>query len=68
LDLRAFLREALDEQEPPARQAGLQLTARITEDTCYVNADRMRPRQVVDNLLSNAIKFTAALPLPDLIP
>jgi signal transduction histidine kinase len=60
LDLRAFLREALDEQEPPARQAGLQLTARITEDTCYVNADRMRLRQVVDNLLSNAIKFTAA--------
>ena len=60
LDLRAFLREALDEQEPHARQAGLQLIARITEDTCYVNADRMRLRQVLDNLLSNAIKFTAA--------
>jgi signal transduction histidine kinase len=60
LDLRAFLRDVLDEQEPHARQAGLQLIARITEDTCYVNADRMRLRQVVDNLLSNAIKFTAA--------
>jgi len=60
VDLRAFLREALDEQQPHARQAGLQLTAQITEDTCYVNADRMRLRQVVDNLLSNAIKFTAA--------
>jgi signal transduction histidine kinase len=60
LDLRAFLREALDEQQPNARQAGLELTARITEDSCYVNADRMRLRQIIDNLLSNAIKFTAA--------
>jgi signal transduction histidine kinase len=60
LDLRAFLREALDEQQPHARQAGLQLTAQITEDSCYVDADRMRLRQIVDNLLSNAIKFTAA--------
>jgi len=60
LDLRAFLREALDEHEPQGRQAGLQLTAQITEDTCYVNADRMRLRQVIDNLLSNAIKFTSA--------
>src|SRR3984957_3371259 len=60
LDLRAFLREALDEHELNARQAGLQLIARITEHSCYVNADRTRLRQVVDNLLSNAIKFTAA--------
>ena len=60
LDFCAFLREALDEQEPRARQAGLRLTAQITEHTCHVNADRMRLRQIVDNLLSNAIKFTAA--------
>jgi signal transduction histidine kinase/CheY-like chemotaxis protein len=60
LDLRAFLSDALDEQGPHARQAGLQLMSKITEDSCYVNADRMRLRQVVDNLLSNAIKFTAA--------
>jgi signal transduction histidine kinase/CheY-like chemotaxis protein len=60
LELCAFLSDALDEQEPHARQAGLQLKSKITEDTCYVNADRIRLRQVVDNLLSNAIKFTAA--------
>jgi signal transduction histidine kinase len=60
LDLRAFLREALDEHEPQARQAGLQLTAQIAGAACYVNADRMRLRQVIDNLLSNAIKFTSA--------
>jgi signal transduction histidine kinase len=41
-DLRAFLRDVLNEQEPPARQAGLQLISEITEDSCYVNADRMR--------------------------
>ena len=60
LDLREVLQDALDEQEPRARQAGLQLTAQLTDDTCYVNADRMRLRQIVDNLLSNAIKFTVA--------
>ncbi|HMH87648.1 MAG TPA: hybrid sensor histidine kinase/response regulator [Steroidobacteraceae bacterium] len=59
-DLRAFLKDAIDEQEPHARQAGLQLISKLTEDTCYVNADRMRLRQIVDNLLSNAIKFTPA--------
>jgi signal transduction histidine kinase len=59
-DLRAFLSDVLDEQEPHARQAGLQFVSKITEDTCYVNADRIRLRQIVDNLLSNAIKFTPA--------
>jgi len=59
-DLRAFLRDVLDEQEPHARQAGLQFVAKLTEDTCFVNADRIRLRQIVDNLLSNAIKFTPA--------
>jgi signal transduction histidine kinase len=59
-DLRAFLKDVIDEQEPHARQAGLQLTAKITQDGCCVNADRMRLRQIVDNLLSNAIKFTPA--------
>ncbi|HSZ08705.1 MAG TPA: hybrid sensor histidine kinase/response regulator [Steroidobacteraceae bacterium] len=59
-DLRAFLKDVIDEQEPHARQAGLQFFSKITEDTCYVNADRIRLRQIVDNLLSNAIKFTPA--------
>jgi signal transduction histidine kinase len=59
-DLRHLLTDALDEQAPHARKAGLQLIARITEDSCVVNGDRMRLRQIVDNLLSNAIKFTPA--------
>jgi signal transduction histidine kinase len=59
-DLRSLLTDALDEQQPHARQAGLLLSAQITEDTCIVNGDRVRLRQIVDNLLSNAIKFTPA--------
>jgi signal transduction histidine kinase len=59
-DLRGLLSDALDEQAPHARQAGLQLIAQITEDPCIVNGDRVRLRQIVDNLLSNAIKFTPA--------
>jgi signal transduction histidine kinase len=59
-DLRSLLMDALDEQEPHARHAGLLLSAQITEEPCIVNGDRMRLRQIVDNLLSNAIKFTPA--------
>ena len=60
LELRGLLTEALDEHEQHARQAGLQLNARIAGGICIVNADRVRLRQIIDNLLSNAIKFTPA--------
>jgi signal transduction histidine kinase len=59
-ELRSLLTDAVDEQEPHARHAGLQLSAQITEHSCIVNGDRVRLRQIVDNLLSNAIKFTPA--------
>ena len=60
LELRALLTESLDDHEQHARQAGLQLNARIAGEMCIVNADRVRLRQIIDSLLSNAIKFTPA--------
>jgi signal transduction histidine kinase len=59
-DLLSLLRETLDEQEPRARAAGLQLTVQLGEKPCLLDGDRVRLRQIVDNLLSNAIKFTPA--------
>jgi signal transduction histidine kinase len=58
LDLRSLLTDAIEEQQPHARQAGLQLAAQIPQEPCLVNGDRVRLRQILDNLLSNAIKFT----------
>ena len=60
IELVDLIRDALDEQEPRARDAGLQLTGRLGKSPCLVHADRVRLRQILDNLLSNAIKFTPA--------
>ena len=58
--LLELLKEVLDEQQPRAQQARLHLIAHFADTPCFVNADRVRLRQIVDNLLSNAIKFTPA--------
>jgi signal transduction histidine kinase len=59
-DLRGLLTDALEEHTQHARQAGLHLIHRMSNDPCIVSADRVRLRQIIDNLLSNAIKFTPA--------
>jgi signal transduction histidine kinase len=58
--LTEVLTDVLDEQQARARQAGLSMIAQFPSTPCFVKADRVRLRQILDNLLSNAIKFTPA--------
>jgi signal transduction histidine kinase len=56
--VQELLNEVLEEQRVRIGQAGLSLEVHIDDNPGFVNADRVRLRQVVDNLFSNAIKFT----------
>ena len=58
--LTELLADVLNEHQSRAQQAGLQVVAPFPGQVCFVNADRVRLRQILDNLLANAIKFTPA--------
>ncbi len=58
--LPELLTDLLDEQQPRAQEAQLHLVGPFAGKPCFVKADRVRLRQILDNLLSNAIKFTPA--------
>lgn len=52
------LEEVLEMIRPQAAGKNLRLTAEVP-DGIFIEADRLRLRQVLTNLLSNAVKFTA---------
>lgn len=59
LDLLELAHQAVQVMQPYARRFKVELTLDAqSPDSCYVNADAMRLRQVIDNLISNAIKFS----------
>lgn len=60
-ELRALLLEAVEAQEPLAREKGISLQCELGPDaTRYVQCDRHRLLQVLGNIIGNALKFCHA--------
>jgi PAS domain S-box-containing protein len=57
LAVSRVMEEAVAMISNQARDAQLQLTSTLPDDTLFVRADQVRLRQVLVNLLSNAIKY-----------
>jgi PAS domain S-box-containing protein len=57
-DPAELVREAVELQQPLAREEEIQLTAEIPQPLPTIDADRDRLLQVFQNLLENALKFT----------
>jgi signal transduction histidine kinase len=57
LDLRAIVRQAVEEALPRAQAKGITLTC-DAEELPSITADKGRVFQLLDNLVSNAVKFT----------
>jgi len=60
LSLSDLLAETLEDYLPRAQAAEVRIEADPPGESFWVDADRVRLRQVLDNLLSNAVKFTPA--------
>jgi two-component system CheB/CheR fusion protein len=60
VNLPELLSSVIEEHRQRAGDAKLELVAQAAGAPCFVKADRIRLRQILDNLLSNAIKFTPA--------
>lgn len=58
LDLTEVIKAAVESSRPLIDQRQHELTVTMSQDSIYVDADRLRLTQVFMNLLSNAAKYT----------
>ncbi len=58
IDLAKLVDSLIAEFQPVARQAHIDLSARVAPQVAAVSGDPVQLRRMLDNLLSNAVKFT----------
>ena len=58
LNLADIIRAAVESTRPLIEQRGHELTVTVSQDSVYVEGDRVRLTQVFMNLLNNAAKYT----------
>ncbi len=57
-DLRALVDDTVKELSPNVSYAGLTLNFENSKETCLVNADKGKIKEVISNLIDNATKYT----------
>ncbi|HYD15353.1 MAG TPA: HAMP domain-containing sensor histidine kinase [Hyphomicrobium sp.] len=58
VDVGAVLRDCIDEAQPAATEAGVELSLRAAFSLPSVRGDDLKLGQIFNNLISNAVKFT----------
>jgi signal transduction histidine kinase len=59
IDLREVARDCVRTIEPLCAEKRVAVSMKLSSESCTVQGDAARLRQIVSNLLSNAVKFTA---------
>ncbi len=57
-DFCELVEEVAKELKPNIDARGLDFRVKLTKDTCIINADRLKLKQVMDNLIDNSSKYT----------
>ena len=57
-DLKTLVEDTVKELSPNVSYAGLSLNFEETKDSCVINADRGKIKEVISNMIDNATKYT----------